>query len=114
MVLWTATAAFAVRVCFEVVIADYYIWPVLAGGLILAGRKGSPQLLAFSAFAVLVTWFQESHWTGVWPWWLLTVVPMVIAVGLVLPEPPERIAPMGADAEADAGTYIARSSIDSD
>jgi hypothetical protein len=85
VVLWMIAVAFFIRVAAETVLAPYYIWPVLAVGLLLAGRRGWAGLVAFSIFGFAETWFQQAHWHGVWPWWLLTVGPTLVAVGLVFP-----------------------------
>ncbi len=85
-VLWVITAAFTARVAFEVVIAEYYVWPVIAGAVLLAGRRGVTRLLVFGACGIALTWFQHVYLKGVWPWWLITVIPLVVAVGLLYGE----------------------------
>jgi hypothetical protein len=85
LALWVAAASFVVRLCFETVIANYYIWPALALGMLVAGRRGWPRFVGFVVFSMLESLFQQVHMAGVWPWWSLTVVPTVAALLIVFP-----------------------------
>ena len=85
LALWVVAASFVVRLCFETVIANYYIWPALAVGMLVAGRRGWPRFVGFVVFSMLESLFQQVHMAGVWPWWSLTVVPMVAALVIVFP-----------------------------
>ncbi len=84
-VLAVMAASFLIRVAFETVVAGYYLWPVLAVGLILAGRRGTARFVAFALVSVGETLFQQVHLPGVWTWWCLTLAPTAAALVLVLP-----------------------------
>jgi hypothetical protein len=88
VVVWVTAAAFLVRLCFEVVIDDYYLWPVLAVGCVAAGRRGTGTLWAFAAFALSMTGFQYASLPGVWLWWCFTIGPLVLVTASLYPRRP--------------------------
>lgn len=85
-VLAVMAVCFLVRVCFETVIANYYLWPALCVGLLLAGRRSAVRFFGFVVLSIGETVFQQVHLQGMWTWWLLTMVPTAAGVLLVLPE----------------------------
>lgn len=101
-VLTVIAACFVVRLCFETVIAGYYLWPVLGIGLLLAGRRGTIRFVLFALVSIGETLFQQVQMPGVWPWWCLALGPTAAALLLALPprartvsvaRPEERLAP---------------------
>jgi hypothetical protein len=84
-VLWTLALVFFIRLVFEVTIADYYIWPVLAVTLLLSARRGLLPLVTVSIAAMLLTWFQQLHWQGMWGWWALTMGSLAFLLVLTRP-----------------------------
>lgn len=90
VVVWVTAAAFLVRLCFEVVIDDYYLWPVLAVACIVAGRRSTATLWAFAVFALSMTGFQYASLGGVWLWWCCTITPLVLVTASLYPPRPAR------------------------
>lgn len=84
-VLWTLGLVFFIRLVFEVTIADYYIWPVLAVTLLLSARRGLLPLVTVAVAAILLTWFQQLHWQGMWGWWALTMGSLAFMLVLTRP-----------------------------
>jgi hypothetical protein len=83
--VWFVAAAFVVRLFSETVIADYYVWPALCVGLLIAGRRSTWALGLFAVGAVALSWFQQMHIWGVWGWWLVTTVPLTLVVVALYP-----------------------------
>jgi hypothetical protein len=86
--------AFLVRVAFESSLDSYYVWPVLALGLLLAARKGGLRLGVTFGVAVFATWFSNVVWQGVWPWWSIMMLLLVATLALGW-FGPDRLVPPG-------------------
>jgi hypothetical protein len=84
-VLWTLALVFFVRFVFEATIADFYVWPLLALVLLLAARRGLIPLITVVVAAILLTWFQQVHWAGMWGWWTLTIGSLALLLLLTRP-----------------------------
>ncbi len=84
-VVYVLAASFVLRVAFESVVDSYYVWPVLALGLVLAARRGWAWFLASSAVAVFATWFSNLQWRGDWSWWSVMMVLLVALLALGWP-----------------------------
>ena len=77
--------AYLARVAFESVLDSYYVWPVLTVAILLASRKGWPRLVATFAIAVVATWFSNADWQGIWPWWSIMMVLLVVVLAAAWP-----------------------------
>ena len=84
-VLWTLALVFFIRLVFEATIADFYVWPVLAVVLLLSARRGLIPLITMAVAAILLTWFQQIHWQGIWGWWVLTIGSLTVMLVLTRP-----------------------------
>jgi hypothetical protein len=84
-VLWTLALVFFIRLVFEATIADFYVWPVLAVVLLLSARRGVIPLITMAVAAILLTWFQQIHWQGIWGWWVLTIGSLTVMLVLTRP-----------------------------
>ena len=72
MLAWAAAVALALRLCFEVTMTDYYVWPALAVGLVVAARCSRLRFAASIAVAILTT--VVAQWNLGWfPWWSIEV-----------------------------------------
>ena len=72
MLIWAFALALALRCYTESVMTDYYLWPAIAVGLVVAARCSN---LRF-AIAIVVAIFTTitAQWYYSWlPWWLLDV-----------------------------------------
>jgi hypothetical protein len=73
MLAWAVALALALRLCFEVTMTDYYVWPALAVGLVVAARCSQLRFAASIAVAIMTT--VVAQWEFGWlPWWLVQVV----------------------------------------
>jgi hypothetical protein len=72
MIAWAVAMTLALRLCFEVTMTDYYAWPALAVGLVVAARCSQLRFAASIAVAVLTT--VVAQWNLGWlPWWSIQV-----------------------------------------
>ncbi len=68
MIAWAVAVALALRLCFEVTMTDYYVWPALAVGLVVAARCSRLRFAVSIAVAILTT--VVAQWNLGWlPWW---------------------------------------------
>ena len=73
MVAWAVALALALRIYFEVAMTDYYVWPALAVGMVVAARCTRVRFGLAVATAVLTT--IVAQWNLGWlPWWAIDVV----------------------------------------
>lgn len=85
--LAVVAVAFVLRVGGEAVLDSFYTWPVIGLAILLAARRGWPRLVANGALGLLATWLSNTHWSGVWPWWLAMVGTLVVMVAIGWPAP---------------------------
>jgi hypothetical protein len=72
MLMWAFALALALRCYTESAMTDYYLWPALAVGLVVAGRCSNVWFVVAIAAAVFTT--ITAQWYYSWlPWWLLDV-----------------------------------------
>ena len=72
MIAWAVATTFALRLCFEVTMTDYYVWPPLAVGLVVAARCSRLRFAVSIAIAILTTVIAQ--WNLGWlPWWSIDV-----------------------------------------
>ena len=72
MIAWAVAVALALRLCFEVTMTDYYVWPALAVGLVVAARCSRLRFAVSIAVAILTT--VVAQWNLGWlPWWSIEV-----------------------------------------
>jgi len=72
MIAWAVAMTLALRLCFEVTMTDYYAWPALAVGLVVAARCSRLRFAASIAVAILTT--VVAQWNFGWlPWWSIDV-----------------------------------------
>jgi hypothetical protein len=72
MIAWAVAMTLALRLCFEVTMTDYYVWPAFAVGLVVAARCSQ---LRFAGSIVLVALTTVvAQWNLGWlPWWSIQV-----------------------------------------
>jgi hypothetical protein len=72
MIAWAVAVTLALRLCFEVTMTDYYAWPALAVGLVVAARCSQLRFAIAIAVAILTT--VVAQWNFGWlPWWSIEV-----------------------------------------
>ena len=72
MIAWAVAMTLALRLCFEVTMTDYYVWPPLAVGLVVAARCSRLRFAVSIAVAILTT--VVAQWNLGWlPWWSIDV-----------------------------------------
>jgi hypothetical protein len=72
MLVWVMAVALALRCYTESVMTDYYVWPALAVGLVVAARASNWRFGAALVIALATT--IVAQWNlGEWPWWILDV-----------------------------------------
>jgi hypothetical protein len=98
LLVWAAALALALRCFTESVMVAFYVWPVLAVGLVAAARAGRWRLVAASGLAVFTTVL--SNWRlGEFPWWSSVTVCLllVLAAGMTcwVSRPPAEVSMIG-------------------
>ena len=93
--LLVLAAAFALGLrCFtESVMVSFYVWPVLALGLVAVMRGSVWRWPLGASTAVLVTLCSDSH-LGEWAWWGLVTGGIVIVLLAGIPSRPRRLVPI--------------------
>lgn len=86
-ILFLAGVCFFLRCLLEPVMDPYYIWPVLAVGLLLAAKSGWTPFLLAAAASFAATGFSQHHFSD-WTWWsvvngLLFVVTVAGLLGIL-------------------------------
>jgi hypothetical protein len=72
MIAWSAAVTLALRLCFEVTMTDYYVWPALAVGLVVAARCSQLRFAVSIVIAILTS--VVAQWNIGWlPWWSVEV-----------------------------------------
>jgi hypothetical protein len=72
MLVWVMAVALALRSYTESVMTDYYVWPALAVGLVVAARASNWRFGAALVIALATT--IVAQWNlGEWPWWILEI-----------------------------------------
>jgi hypothetical protein len=82
LIMWSAAAALALRCLTESVMVDFYVWPALAVGIVVAARVGRWRLAVAVVAAVFTT--AAAQWRLGWlPWWAIVTAGLmvVLAVG---------------------------------
>jgi hypothetical protein len=81
MLAWAVALALALRLCFEVTMTDYYIWPALAVGLVVAARCSQLRFAVSIAVAILTT--VVAQWRLGWlPWWSIDVAGVAVLLAI--------------------------------
>ena len=110
MIAWALALALALRIFFEVVMTDYYVWPALAVGLVVGSRCSRFRFGASILIAILTTISAELRLAWL-PWWVIDVTG--VCVLLLVASRPEPLAPVGprlaSRREGDANEERARS-----
>ena len=70
MLVWVFALALALRCYTESVMTDYYMWPALAVGLVVAARCSNLRFAIAIVAAVFTTIAAQWHYSWL-PWWLL-------------------------------------------
>jgi hypothetical protein len=73
MIVWAAALALALRTYTESVMTDYYTWPALAVGVLVAARGTKLRFSIAIACAIGTTIVSQWH-LGLYPWWALQAV----------------------------------------
>jgi hypothetical protein len=79
LIVWAAALALALRCFTESVLVPFYIWPVLAVGLVLAARAGRGRLAAAAVVGIALSAVAQSH-LGELPWWSIVTVGIVVVL----------------------------------
>jgi hypothetical protein len=79
LIVWAAALALALRCFTESVLVPFYIWPVLAVGLVLAARAGRGHLAAAAVVGIAISAVAQSH-LGELPWWSIVTVGIVVVL----------------------------------
>lgn len=93
LMLWMSALGFLLRVVGESVLDSFYLWPVLAVGLVLAAGRARWRFGAVMALALFLSIFANRHLPGVWPWWGTVVGSLVAVLALSWPGPLPNVAP---------------------
>jgi len=81
LMVWAAALALALRCFTESVLVAFYIWPVLAVGLVVAARAGRARLAAAIVLSIGLT--VVAQWRlGELPWWSTITVGLVALLAL--------------------------------
>jgi hypothetical protein len=94
LIVWAAALALALRCFTESVMVDFYIWPALAVGLVVAASRGRIILALASAFAAFTTAAAQWH-LGWLPWWSIVTAGIVVVLALAV-APRRRLTTAGA------------------
>ena len=73
MIVWAAALALALRTYTEPVMTDYYVWPALAVGLVVAAR-GSARRFGIAITIAIATTVLAQWNLRVDPWWAVQVI----------------------------------------
>jgi len=104
MLAWAVAVTFALRLLFEVTMTDYYIWPALAVGLVVAARCSQLRFAVSIAVAILTT--VVAQWRIGWlPWWSVDVAG--VALLLAIASRPAPLVPAGKQASQRRRTAVA-------
>jgi len=90
MLVWAVALALGLRCYTESVMTAYYVWPVLAVGVVVAARATAWRFGTSIVVVVLTTVVAQWHLSE-WPWWILNVVGVTAL--LVLSARPEEVEP---------------------
>jgi hypothetical protein len=81
MLAWAVAVTLALRLCFEVTMTDYYIWPALAVGLVVAARCSQFRFAVAIAVAILTTVVAQWH-LGWLLWWSIDVAGVAVLLAV--------------------------------
>jgi hypothetical protein len=90
LLVWAAATALALRCLTESVMDDYYVWPALALGLIVAARVSRWRQTVGVFTAVAVTVCAETHF-GEWLWWSTVNAGLLIVLVSAFPAMASRV-----------------------
>ena len=82
--VWAVAAALALRIYFEPVLDDYYMWPALAVGLVVAARGSRRLFAATVALAIFTTITAQWH-LGWLAWWSMNIGGVTALLVIVWP-----------------------------
>jgi hypothetical protein len=81
LIMWAAATALALRCFTESVMVDFYIWPTLTVGLIVAASGGRWRLAVASGAAAFTT--AAAQWRLGWlPWWAIVTAGLVVVLAV--------------------------------
>ncbi len=90
LLVWAATFALALRCLTESVMVPFYVWPTLALGLVLVGRRAHwRQALAFGS-ALTVTVCAETF-LAKWSWWSIVTGGLLLVLLMAFPGRASRV-----------------------
>jgi hypothetical protein len=86
LIVWAAAVTLALRCLTESVMVDFYVWPALAVGLVVAWHGGRWRL-AFGTFVAIVTTIAAQSHLSWLPWWIIVSAGIVamLMVGVRTP-----------------------------
>jgi hypothetical protein len=87
LIVWAAAVALALRCLTESVMVDFYVWPTLAVGLVVAWQGGRWRLALGTFVAIFTTVVAQSHLSWL-PWWIIVSAGLAIMLvaGFRLPQ----------------------------
>lgn len=98
LIVFAVALALALRTYTESVMTDYYVWPALAVGLIVAARRSRRRFEIAVAVAIVVTVIAQ--WRIGWlPWWSIDVAGVTGFLVLASRPAPEPVRPSEAELE---------------
>jgi len=90
LLVWAAATALTLRCLTESVMDDYYVWPTLALGLIVAARMTRWRQTVGVLVAVAVTVCAQTHF-GEWLWWSTVNAGLLIVLVSAFPAMASRV-----------------------
>jgi hypothetical protein len=79
--VFAAACALALRCLTESVMVDFYVWPALAVGLVVAAGVGRWRLAIATVAAVFTT--AAAQWRLGWlPWWAIVTAGLVVVLAV--------------------------------
>jgi hypothetical protein len=81
LIVWAAAVALALRCLTESVMVDFYVWPPLALGLVVAANAGRWRLAAGCVLAFFTSVAAQWHLTWL-PWWAIVTAGIVAALAV--------------------------------
>jgi hypothetical protein len=92
-IVLAAAVTLGLRCFTESVMVSFYVWPVLAVGLVVVMRGPAWRWAVASAAAMAVTLCSDFH-LGEWPWWGLVTGGIVVVLLCGIPSRPRRSVPI--------------------
>lgn len=110
--LWWSAATLALRCVFESVMVAYYLWPVLALGLVPAACRRWLRFTDAAVTASALTFVSQASWRGAFGWWGMVVAGLGVTLFFARPASleavPPFVVPAGDRAQGSQETWLTR------